>query len=235
MAFPLEKKVLSMKRTPLAERVLPNYTKGEEICNMVTHIVGGALGILALVLCPIIGAKHRSAFSVVSGCVYGFCMLVLYSISSVYHGLSPKLRGKKVLQVLDHCSIFLLIAGTYTPMALCPIRAHDPVLGWTLFGVIWALAAVGITFNAIDLKKYTTFSMICYLLMGWLIIFRIGLVIQLIGHNGFVLLLLGGIAYTVGAVLYGLGKKKRYMHSLFHVFVVIGSLLHFLCVIFYVI
>ena len=107
-----------MKRTPLIERVLPDYTRGEEICNMVTHIVGGALGILALVLCPVFGARHHNVWGVVCGSVFAFCMLVLYAISSVYHGLSPKLHGKRVMQVLDHCSIFLLIAGTYTPMAL---------------------------------------------------------------------------------------------------------------------
>ena len=224
-----------MRRTPLAERVLPDYTRGEETCNMVTHIVGGTLGILALVFCPISGAKHHSAYSIVSGCVFGLCMLILYAISSVYHGLSPRLHGKKVMQVLDHCSIFLLIAGTYTPVALALIRADNPALGWVLFGVIWGLAAVGITFNAIDLKKYQTFSMICYLAMGWLIIFRIGTVYRLVGPGGFALLLLGGLAYTVGAVLYGLGKKKRYMHSLFHGFVVIGSLLHFFFILFYVI
>ena len=224
-----------MKRTPLAERVLPDYTRGEEICNMVTHIVGGALAVLSLVLCPVIGARHHNVYGIVSGCVYGFCMLVLYSISSVYHGLSPRLLGKKVLQVLDHCSIFLLIAGTYTPVALSAIRTEDPALGWALFGVIWALAAVGITFNAIDLKKYDKFSMVCYLLMGWLIIFRIGMIYRLTGPGGFGLLLGGGLAYTVGAAFYGIGRKIRYMHSLFHVFVVVGSLLHFLFVILYVI
>lgn len=223
------------KRTPLAERALPDYTKGEEICNMVTHIVGGSLGILALVLCPIIGAKHRDAYAIVSGCLYGFCMLVLYAISSIYHGLSPRLKAKKVLQVLDHCSIFILIAGSYMPFALVTIREHNTALGWVLFGFIWALAALGITLNAIDLKKYDKFSMVCYLLMGWCVILRIDLIYKLVGPAGFTLLLTGGIAYTVGAVLYGLGKKHRYMHSLFHIFTVIGSLLQFLCIILYVI
>ena len=149
-----------MKRTPLADRKLPSYTRGEEITNMVTHIVGGALGILALVLCPIVGARHHSAWSVVSGSIFGFCMLVLYTISSVYHGLHPSLFGKRVLQVLDHCSIFLLIAGTYTPILLCTMRPYSPGLAWTLFGVVWGMAALGITFNAIDLKKYDRFSML---------------------------------------------------------------------------
>ena len=223
-----------MKRTPLADRKLPSYTRGEEITNMVTHIVGGALGILALVLCPIVGARHHSAWSVVSGSIFGFCMLVLYTISSVYHGLHPSLFGKWVLQVLDHCSIFLLIAGTYTPILLCSMRPYSPGLAWTLFGVVWGMAALGITFNAIDLKKYDRLSMICYLLMGWAIVMRIDLVYKLIGPAGFWLLLAGGLAYTVGAVLYVLGRKRRYAHSAFHVFSVIGSLLHFLCILLYV-
>ncbi len=223
-----------MKRTPLHLRPLPDYTRGEEICNMTTHIVGGALGVLALVLCPIIGARQHSAWSIFSGTFFGFCMLVLYAISSIYHGLSPSLFGKRVMQVLDHCSIFLLIVGSYAPFALCTIRSHNPGLGWGLFGAICALAAVGITFNAIDLKKYAKFSMACYLLMGWAIVVRIDLVYRLIGRAGFWLLLSGGLAYTAGAVLYALGRKHRYAHSAFHVFTVIGSLLHFLCIVLYV-
>ena len=226
---------MGIKRTPLADRRLPDYTHGEEITNMVTHIVGGALGILALVLCPVFGARHHSAWGIVTGTLFGFCMLVLYAISSIYHGLPRTLFGKRVLQVLDHCSIFVLIAGTYTPIALCTLRTYSPALGWTLFGLIWALAAVGITFNAIDLKKYDKFSMACYLLMGWAIVVRIDLIYRLIGPAGFWLLLAGGLAYTVGAVLYLLGRKRRYAHSAFHVFTVIGSLLHFLCILLYVI
>ena len=223
-----------MKRTPLKERALPDYTRGEEITNMVTHIVGGVLGIVAVVLCPIMGAKHHNPYAVVSGAIYGFSMLTLYAISSVYHGLSPRLMGKRVLQVIDHCTIYFLIAGSYMPITLCSIRPVSPGWGWTLFGVVWALAAVASTLTAIDLKKYEKFSMICYILMGWCVIVRIGLVRELLGPTGFGLLLAGGIAYTLGAVLYGLGKKKRYMHSAFHVFTVVGSLLQFLCILLYV-
>ena len=223
-----------MKRTPLAERVLPSYTRGEELCNMITHIVGGALAILALVLCPIVGARHHDAYAVVSGTVYGFCMLLLYTMSSIYHGLYPRLKAKKVFQVLDHCSIFILIAGTYMPIALVPLRMYNPALGWSLFGIIWLFALIGITLNAIDLKKYDRFSMICYLVMGWCVVLRIDLISRLIRPAGFALLLSGGIAYTLGAVLYALGKKRRYMHSAFHVFTVIGSLLHFLCILLYI-
>ena len=224
-----------MKRTPLIERRLPDYTRGEEITNMVTHIVGGALGILALVLCPVFGARHHSVWGVVSGTVFAFCLLVLYAVSSVYHGLSPRLFGKRVMQVLDHCCIFLLIAGTYTPITLCTLRPYSPALGWGLFGAIWALAALGITLNAIDLKKYDKFSMACYLLMGWAVIVRIDLIYRLLGKTGFLLLLFGGIEYTTGSVLYLLGRKHRYAHSVFHVCVVLGSLLHFLCILLYVI
>ena len=223
-----------MKRTPLAQRILPNYTRGEEICNMVTHIIGGVLGIVALVLCPVVGAMHHDPWAVVSGTIYAFSMLTLYAVSSVYHGLSPALLGKKVLQVIDHCTIYFLIAGSYMPVTLCTIRRVSPVWGWVLFGVVWAVSAVAITLTAIDLKKFARFSMICYIVLGWCIILRIDLVYSQMGPQGFALMLSGGLAYTVGAVLYALGKKKRYMHSAFHVFVVIGSLLQFLGILLYV-
>ena len=153
-----------MTRTKLKDRELPTYTKGEEIFNMVSHIVGGVLGIVAIVLCSIFASN---AYGVVSGIIFGISILVLYTMSSIYHGLSPKLNGKKVFQVLDHCTIFLLIAGSYTPFALCVLREYDAKLGWTIFGVIWTMAIIGIVFNSIDIKKYKKFSMICYLVMGW--------------------------------------------------------------------
>lgn len=162
-------------------------------------------------------------------------MLFLYTMSSVYHGLSPKIMGKKVLQVLDHCTIFVLIAGSYTPFALCTLREYSLALGWTIFGIIWAVAALGITLNAIDLKKYNVFSMICYLVMGWCIIIKINILPELLGMNGFILLLAGGIIYTLGAIFYGLGRKHKYIHTVFHICVLIGSLLHFLCILLYVV
>lgn len=223
-----------MKRTPLRERKLPDYTRGEEITNMVTHIVGGVLGIVAVVLCPIAGARHHDPYAVVSGAIYGASMLILYAISSVYHGLSPKLFGKRVMQVLDHCTIYFLIAGSYMPVTLCTIRRVSPAWGWGLFGVVWALAAVAITLTAIDLKKYEKFSMVCYILMGWCIVVRIDLLYRHLPPAGFWLLVAGGIAYTVGAALYGVGKRIRYMHSAFHVFVLLGSLLQFLAILLYV-
>ena len=161
-------------------------------------------------------------------------MIVLYTMSSIYHGLSPKLKAKKVMQILDHCSIFLLIAGSYTPFTLCVLREDNSAVGWTIFGIIWAIAILGITLNAIDLKKYNVFSMICYLSMGWCILARVNTLPRLLGMHGFTLLVFGGIAYTVGAVLYGLGTKHKYMHSVFHLFIFLGSLLHFFCILLYV-
>ncbi len=224
-----------MNRTKLADRVLPEYTKGEEIFNMVSHIVGGALGIVAIVLCVIFSAKHSNVYGIISSSIYGATMIILYTMSSLYHGLSPKLKAKKVFQVLDHCAIFLLIAGSYTPFALCTLREYNEVTGWVIFGVIWAMAILGIVLNSIDLKKYNIFSMICYLVMGWCIIFKINILPKLLGMTGFLLLIIGGIVYTIGAVLYGLGRRHKYMHSIFHLCIFIGSLLQFFCILFYVI
>lgn len=223
-----------MQRIKLKDRILPTYTKGEEIFNMTSHIVGAVLGIVATVLCVVFAAMNSNVYGVVSGAIYGFTMILLYTMSSIYHGLSPKRFSKRVFQVLDHCSIFLLIAGSYTPFALCTIRGYDAQAGWIIFGVIWGIALLGIVLNSIDIKRYKIFSMICYLLMGWCIIVKANLLPHLLGINGFILLLSGGIAYTIGAVLYGLGKKHKYAHSIFHLFILIGSLLHFFCILLYV-
>ena len=223
-----------MERIKLKDRILPKYTKGEEIFNMTSHIVGAVLGIVATVLCVVFAAIRGNVYGVISGAIYGVTMIILYTMSSIYHGLSPKRYSKKVFQVLDHCSIFLLIAGSYTPFALCSIREYDPISGWVIFGIIWIVAILGIVLNSIDIKKFKMFSMICYLAMGWCIIFKITLLPKILGTAGFVLLLLGGIAYTVGAVLYAIGKKYKYMHSVFHLFILLGSLLQFFCILLYV-
>lgn len=224
-----------MKRVKLKDRVLPTYSKGEEIFNMVSHIVGGAIGIVAIVLCIIVSVKHNNGYGVVSGIVFGITLVILYTMSSIYHGLSPKLKAKKVFQVIDHCSIFLLIAGSYTPFCLCTLREADPVVGWTIFGIVWGIAILGIVLNAIDIKKFKVFSMICYLVMGWCIIVKLNLLIQTLGTAGFSLLLAGGIVYTIGAILYGVGKKKKWMHSIFHILCVISTILHLICILLYVI
>lgn len=224
-----------MKRIKLKDRILPDYTKGEEIFNMVSHIVGGGFGIIALVACVIKAFIKGNAYSIVSAFIYGFSMVILYTTSSVYHGLKPP-TAKKVMQIIDHCTIFLLIAGTYTPISLVALRRENTALGWVIFGIVWGFSALGITLNAIDLKKYTVFSMICYIGLGWCIIFPLKTAIRAIGMPGFYWLLAGGISYTVGSILYGIAGKKVhcYMHSVFHIFVVLGSILQFVCILFYV-
>lgn len=224
-----------MKRIKLSDRILPNYTKGEEIFNMTTHIVGGALSIVALVLLPIFAAKHHNIYGIVSGIIFGVSMLILYCMSSIYHGLSPKLTAKKVFQILDHCSIFLLIAGSYTPFALCTLREYDSATGWIIFGIIWGVTIFGIVLNSIDLKRYKIISMVCYLLMGWCIIVKLPILPSLLTNAGFALLLSGGIIYTIGAILYGIGKKCKYIHSIFHICILIANLLHFLCILLFVV
>lgn len=223
-----------MRRTKLKDRVMPTYTKGEEIFNMTSHIVGGALGVVATVLCVVFAAIHGNGYGVVSGAIYGVTMIILYTMSSIYHGLKPERFSKRVFQVLDHCSIFLLIAGSYTPFTLCTFREYNTALGWTIFGVIWTMAILGIVLNSIDIKKFKKFSMICYLGMGWCIIFTANLLPKLLGTAGLILLVAGGIAYSLGAILYGVGKKHKWMHSIFHLFILLGSILQFFCILLYV-
>lgn len=221
-----------MKRTALKDRILPDYTKGEEIFNMVTHIVGGALGIVYLVLCVITAAIHDNVYGVVGSAIYGASVIVLFTMSSIYHGLKTG-TAKKVFQVIDHCTIYIMIAGTYTPITLSAMRPIAPVQSWILFGVVWGVTAIAMVFTAIDHNKFKVFSMICYLGLGWCVIGFWNITYAAIGPAGTVFLALGGILYTVGAILYGVGKKKRYIHSLFHIFVDLASLMHFFCILLY--
>ena len=214
------------KRIKLKDRALPCYCKGEEIMNMVTHIVGGALGIAVLLLCLL---KASGAAAVTASAIYGGSMIALYAVSSIYHGLRPGM-AKKVMQVLDHCMIYLLIAGTYTPILLVAFRSEYPYICWGLLAAEWLLAALAVTLTAIDLRKYRVFSMICYIFLGWGIVFFLPQTLTVMGREGFGVLLAGGIAYTIGAVLYGIGSKLPWMHSIFHIFVVAGSFLQFLAI-----
>lgn len=221
------------KRIKLTDRILPDYLKGEEIMNTVTHIVGGGLSVIALLLCVLKSCLKHDLTAIITSSVYGFALICLYTMSSVYHGLRPS-AGKKVMQVLDHCTIYFLIAGTYTPIVLCSIRQLYPILGWCLFAAEWSLAFFAVTLTAIDLRKYRVFSMICYIGMGWAIILFLPQAMASLTKNGFYLTLAGGIAYTIGAVLYGIGSKKHWMHSIFHIFVVLGSILQFFAIFLYV-
>ena len=220
------------KRLKLSERRLPDYTRGEEIMNMVTHIVGGGLGVIALIACVAVSLINENLYGVIGSVIFGVSMIALYTLSSVYHGMRPGM-GKKVMQIMDHCTIYFLIAGTYSVIALSALRPGYPTLGWGMLAFQLGLMALAVTLTAIDLKKYNAFSMICYICMGWAILPFMGQTVEVLTKPGFALLLAGGIAYTIGAVLYGIGSRKRWFHAVFHIFVVIGSLLQFLCIVFY--
>lgn len=219
-------------RTPLKARCLPDYTRGQEIANMVTHIVGGGLGVVILLAAVLLSAFRHNVWGVVGGSIYGASLICLYTVSSVYHGLKHE-RAKKVFQVIDHCTIYFLIVGTYTPILLCAIRPLSPVAAWVVFGVEWGLTAMAVTFTAIDHHRYRVLSMTCYIGLGWCVIFILKATAKALGTAGFLWLLFGGISYTVGAVLYGVGSKKPIFHTVFHAFVVLGSILQAVAVLFY--
>ena len=223
--------IATKKRTLKTQ--LPDYTRGEEICNTVTHAIGAVFAVAAIPLLVVMAALHRNPWAIVSGAIYGTTLLIMFTVSSVYHGL-PVGNAKRVMRIIDHCDIYFLIAGTYTPILLVGIRPLNPALAWSIFGVEWALTAIAVTLNAIDLKRFEKVSMVCYIGMGWCVIAVLKLTIDAMTMPGFLLLLAGGIAYTIGAVLYGIGKKVRYMHSVFHVLVLAGSVLQFLAILLYV-
>ena len=209
-------------RIALKDRVLPTYTKGEEIFNMVSHIVGGGWGIVALAVCIAISISKGDVVGFICGTVFGSSMILLYTVSSIYHGLRAN-TAKKVFQVIDHCTIYLLIAGTYTPMLVCSLAKNYTKEAWITFAVVWGFAVIATVLTAIDLRKYRIFSMSGYIGLGWAIIFSIDKMYQSINIWGFWFLLGGGILYTVGVIFYNIGKKKKYFHSIFHLFVLAGS------------
>lgn len=223
-----------MNRTKLKDRILPSYTRGEEIFNSISHIVGGGLSVLSCALCVVFSALKHDALLTVSCAIYGASLIALYCMSSIYHGLYPS-TGKKVMQVIDHCTIYFLIFGTYMPISLCAVGKISPVRGIVILSLVGALCAVACTLTAIDLKKYSAFSMICYILTGWCVVFALKMTVEALTVTGFAYLLAGGISYTVGAVIYKIGKTKKYMHSVFHIFVVIGSVFQFVSVFFFVV
>lgn len=220
-----------MFRTKLSDRILPQYSKGEEIFNMVSHIVGGALSIAAMVLCIIVAALHSNPWGVVASCIYGVTMTALYTMSSIYHGLRPG-TAKKVFQIIDHCTIYFMIAGSYMPFIFCTIREQNPFACWIIFAIEWILVAIATTLTAIDLEKTKKLSMLCYIGMGWTIILFYKDLVAGLAPVGLVLLVISGVLYTLGAVIYSF--KRKYAHSIFHIFVVFGSICHFFSVILYV-
>ena len=205
-----------MKRTKLIDRPFPNYTRGEELFNSVSHIVGAVFGLVALISCVAVSLLHKNTWGLVGSLVYGCSLIILYSISSVYHGL-PKNMGKKVMQVIDHCAVYLLIAGTYTPILLTAVRSVSPIWCWILFSIVWGLTILATVFTAIDLKRYSVFSMTCYIGMGWCIVLAGRTILEALSLPGLLWLVAGGVSYTVGAVLYGFmyGPDKRTFPKLY--------------------
>jgi len=209
---------------------IPKYTRGEELMNMITHIVGGGFGVLALVACVIVAAINQNIWGIVTGSIYGFTVILLFTMSAIYHGLNVGLP-KHVFRILDHCTIFILIAGTYTPILLTGFREVYPFDAWLLFGIIWGMAALGVTMKAVFPRRLKVISVIVYLLMGWALIFRIGPMLSVLGTPFFTLLLIGGVLYTGGVLFYIAGRKKKWMHSVFHLFVNAASILHSIAIV----
>lgn len=214
---------------------LPSYTKGEEIFNAVSHIVGGAFGIIALILGLVFTIREgHDGWSILSVIIYGVSIILLYTMSSIYHFLRRN-KAKRVFRIFDHCTIYLLIAGTYTP--ICVILLRHEWWGILLLILVWVAAIVGITFNAINMHKTSikVLSMILYIVMGWCVIFLIVPLLKIWYGPGFWFLLGGGISYTVGVIFYAFGKKAKYIHSIWHLFVFLGTVLQFIAILKYII
>lgn len=205
------------------------YESKEEKLNVITHGLGLLLSIAALVLLVVYASKYGTVWHITSFAIFGASLIVLYAASTLYHyAKNPSLRFK--LNILDHSAIYVLIAGTYTPFCLVVLKGW---VGWTIFGVSWGLALIGIIFKIFYIGKYDRISTIAYVLMGWVIIFAIKPLINEFPVKGLIWLLAGGLAYSIGAILYS-RKSMRYNHAIFHVFVLIGSFCHFMAVFFYV-
>ena len=203
----------------------PRYTLGEEIFNSVSHGTGGALAVAGTVVLIVCSAIYSDAWAGVSSCIYGASLIILYTMSTLYHAITNE-KAKKFFRIMDHNTIFFLIAGTYTPITLAFMRG---ALGWVLFGVVWAAAIVGIVLNSIDLERFRKPSVVCYVAMGWVIIIAFKPFIESVPTISLVFLLIGGAFYTIGVIFYAL-KKVRYFHSVWHLFTVAGSVFHYFAV-----
>lgn len=210
-----------MRNEKKHEIQIPDYTIGEEIFNAVSHGLGALLGVVGLILMVI---KAHGVLAETAVSLFGVAIVQLYTISCIYHALSPRLKGKKVMRVIDHCNVYLLVLGTYLPVALLGVGGW---MGWLLLGIVFVFSVLGIVFTAIDVDRYQLVSVICHLICGWSILIGIPGLLASMGVQGLVYSILGGIMYSIGAILYGLGKKKRYRHSVFHIFCLLGTFFHF--------
>jgi hemolysin III len=209
---------------------LPRYSRGEEIAHCATHGAGLLLSLAGLAALVATARTHADSVLLAACSVFGFSLILLYLTSTLYHGI-PSPRAKRVLRVLDHSAIFLLIAGTYTPFTLVSLRGP---WGYWLFGTVWGMALVGILFKAFATGRLRRLSVVFYLAMGWCVLVALEPLMAALAPEGVRLLFLGGIAYTAGVVFYA-WRRLPYHHAVWHLFVLAGSVLHFLAVLLYVI
>lgn len=207
----------------------PVYTRGEDLFNAVSHVVGAGLGIIFCIAAFLIAARDPSVNKYVAVGIYSFTIITLYTMSSLYHFL-PQGTAKRIFRIFDHCTIFLLIAGCYTPF--CLIAFWSMPVGKIIFAVEWGLALLGITFNAINMewKAVKVISHISYVVMGWMIVFILPVFLDTVSLACFLWLLAGGVFYTVGIIFYAMGRKKSYMHCIWHIFVLLGSVFQFVSI-----
>ena len=201
----------------------------EEVMNAVTHGIGTLLSVAGLVLLTVLAYLHGDIWHIVSFSIYGTTLVLLYLASTLYHSFTNE-RIKRIFKILDHSAIYLLIAGTYTPFTLVPLHG---VLGWTVFGVVWGLAMIGIVLKIFFAGRFNIISTLCYLGMGWFIIFAIKPLIATVPALGMTWLLVGGLFYTLGSIFY-LWKRIPFNHAIWHLFVLAGSISHFIAVFFYI-
>jgi hemolysin III len=208
---------------------LKHYTPLEEKTNIISHAIGLVLSIAALVLLVLRASLYGNAWHIVSASIFGFSLISLYAASTVYHSATdPKRRSR--MRVIDHATIYVLIAGTYTPFTLVTLNGS---IGWVIFGASWGMAIAGITLKLFFTGKYNVLSTLMYVFMGWIIVFAITPLINSLSTEGLFWLFAGGVAYTTGAIIYSI-KKIKFNHAIFHLFVLLGSFCHFVSVYFYV-
>lgn len=201
----------------------------EEVMNAVTHGVGTLLAVAGLVLLTVFAYLYGEVWHILSFSIYGTTLVLLYLASTLYHSFTNE-RLKYIFKILDHSAIYLLIAGTYTPFTLVPLHG---LLGWTVFGLVWGLAIIGIVLKVFFVGRFKLISTLCYILMGWFIIIAIKPLIATVATLGIMWLIIGGLFYTFGTVFY-LWHKLPYNHAIWHLFVLAGSISHFIAVFFYV-
>ena len=206
-----------------------HYSPREEMTNIISHAIGLGLSIVALLLMLIRASESGNSLYIVSAAIFGISLIALYAASTLYHGAKdPKVRSR--LRINDHATIYILIAGTYTPFTLITLNGW---VGWTIFGVSWGMAIAGVVLKLLFTGKYNVLSTLMYVFMGWIIIFAVKPLINSLSSEGLFWLVAGGVAYTTGAVIYSI-KIIKFNHAIFHLFVLLGSICHFISVYFYV-